>query len=419
MNSKLTYIYFVITVLIIVFTISIVSIKYAEKYLQEKVKNKQKKTIMDKYLSFLLPSISLVSFFMSCYLVSKALLKGAGKFFGIYFILLVTLILFILNNSVLKDESVKKYLKGKKFSVIGMLMISGVSALVFGFIDNFGLSLGIEALDHNFLHFFLGPFSVDNRFIPEKKAIARNLVNINNWSNGKWRSVLNHVLRFKEDIRKLKGTESLMEDIDHLIKNDGGRPLEIPIRIKETNQVKAFVNNIKHKYDIINDSKAMIGNTFSNVLGAILGAAIMNMFRYMTKYDGTYTGDSKIDDSIWVQNLNSYLPIIEGFFIAIGCLIPVFLAIAMKRDTHNNNNNKAWGFISIIAVVLLFMLFLSVKEVKSMNTRDKKNSLEKTLLDMKERLDISEGTEPILNEKINSFIVNLEAIPNLASGTQV
>ena len=42
-----------------------------------------------------------------------------------------------------------------------------------------------------------------------------------------------------------------------------------------------------------------------------------------------------------------------------------------------------------IAIVLLFMLLLSVKEVKSMNTRDKKNSLEKTLLDMKERLDIS------------------------------
>ena len=210
-----------------------------------------------------------------------------------------------------------------------------------------------------------------------------------------------------------------MEDIDHLVNREGGRPLEIPARIRDTNQVKAFVNNIKHKYDIINDSKAMIGNTFSNVLGAILGAAIMNMFRYMTKYDGTYTGDSKIDDSFWVQNLNSYLPIIEGFFIAVGCLIPVFLAIAMKRDTHNKNNSKAWAFIGFISLVLLVMLLFSVKEVKNMNTQDKKNSLEKTLLDMKERLDISEETEPNLNEKINNFIVNLASNSNLNISTQV
>ena len=163
-----------------------------------------------------------------------------------------------------------------------MLMISGVSALVFGFIDNFGLSLGIEALDHKFLNIFLGPFSTDDRFIPEKKVIARNLVNINNWNNGKWRSVINHVLRMKEDIRKVKGSTELMEDIDYLVKKEGGRPLEIPKRIIDTNQVHAFVKNIKSKYDIISDSKAMIGNTFSNVLGAILGAAY---YEYVSLYD--------------------------------------------------------------------------------------------------------------------------------------
>ena len=54
-----------------------------------------------------------------------------------------------------------------------------------------------------------------------------------------------------------------------------------------------------------------------------------------------------------------------------------------------------------------------------MNTQDKKNSLEKTLLDMKERLDISEETEPNLNEKINSFIVNLASNSNLNISTQV
>jgi hypothetical protein len=55
------------------------------------------------------------------------------------------------------------------------------------------------------------------------------------------------------------------------------------------------------------------------------------------------------------------------------------------------------------------MLYLSVRGVENMNTEDKKNSLEKTLEDMKERLNISEETEPFLFEKINNFINVLEA----------
>ena len=200
MDKNIYFLYLLLTVLLIVFTFSLIGIKYVESYLEDK----DKKGILDKYVSFFLPTTSLFSFFIACFIVSKVLLKGGGQYVGIYFILLITLILFILNNTVLKDEEVKEYIKGKKFSVIGMLMISGVSALVFGFIDNFGLSLGIEALDHKFLNIFLGPFSTDDRFIPEKKVIARNLVNINNWNNGKWRSVINHVLRMKEDIRKFK-----------------------------------------------------------------------------------------------------------------------------------------------------------------------------------------------------------------------
>ena len=119
-----------------------------------------------------------------------------------YFLLLVTIMFFIFNNTVLEDNKIQEYIKGKKFSVVGVIMISGVSALLFGFIDNFGLSLGIEALDNKFLQLFLGPFSADKRFIPEKKAISRNLIHMNNWSQGKWRSVINHTLRFKEDIRR-------------------------------------------------------------------------------------------------------------------------------------------------------------------------------------------------------------------------
>jgi hypothetical protein len=403
--ADLTYLYSAVTVLVILFTVSLSGIEYVEKFILEK--QKERKSNLDKYVSFFLPSTALISFFISCYLVSKILLNGGGKYFGIYFIFVITIIFFILNNTVLHENKVRKYLNGKKFSIVGMLMISGVSALVFGFLDNFGLSLGIEALDHKFLQLFLGPFSVDTRFQPEKKAIGKNLMFVNNWANGNWRSIINQVLRFKEKIRKVPGTGDLMEDIDYFVNRQGGRPLDIPSRIVKENLTHEFVKNIKSKYDTIDDSKAMIGNTFSNIIGGVLGAAIMNMFIYMTKYDGNPTGDEEIDDSVWVKKLNSYLPLLQGLFIGIGCLIPVFLAIAMKRDSHNNNNSKAWAFLLLIFIILLVMLFLSVKGVKSMNSQEKTISLQKILVEMKQRLDISVETEPELNEKMDNLIGSL------------
>ena len=50
MNSKLNSLYVLLTVLIIVFTISLVSIKYVEDFL----KDKDKKGFLDKYVSFYL-----------------------------------------------------------------------------------------------------------------------------------------------------------------------------------------------------------------------------------------------------------------------------------------------------------------------------------------------------------------------------
>ncbi len=409
-NTKLNYYYILLSIFIFLFVISIVSIKYIEDYIKVKNKETDEKKWIDKYASFLFPSITLISFFISCYFVSKILILGAdlgtNKYFGIYFILLITVLLFVFNNTILKENNIKEYIKGKKFSIIGMIMISGVSALIFGFLDNFGLSLGIEALDHKFLELFLGPFSVDKRFEGENKSITRNLININNWSNGKWRSILNHTLRFKEEIRKIKGTKDLMEDIDYLINKEGGKPLEIPKSVRDRGMIKEYVQNIKSKYDTIEDSKAMIGNTFSNALGAILGAAILNLFVYITKYDGTYSGDTNVDDNFFVKYLKSYLPIIEGIFIIIGCLLPVLLLIAMKRDNYNTNNMKAWIFLFIVLIGLIVMLYLSVKGTKKMTQNDKKISIKKTLEDMKERLNVTNEDNEI-NTKLNNFIESL------------
>jgi len=409
--------YFIITILVIIFTSSIYLIKYVDINEKDNEKNNQNKiiknteSILEKYSSFFLPVVSLISFFIACFFVSKVLIigvpSGKVKYFGIYFIIIIAAILIVFNNSILKEEKVVQYIKGRKFSVVGMLMVLGISALFFGFIDNFGLQLGIEALDNSFLNLFLGPLSVDSRFKKEQKSISRNLQYMNNWANGKWRSVLNQTLRFKEEIRKIKHPKinQLMEDIDELIDEQGGKPMEVPLNVKKQGLIGDYIQNIKRKYDLIEGSKAMMGNTFSNVIGALLSSALLNLFTYMTKYDGIYSGDEEIDSSFFVSKINSYLPFLEGFFIMIGCLIPVVLNIAMKKDNYNTNNSKSWIILSIIAIIAIIMMFLSVKDSKKMTVKDKENSVRKTLIDLKKRLDITES-DIELNSKIDIFVKN-------------
>jgi len=409
--------YFIITILVIIFSASIYLIKFVDINEKYNEKNKQNKninnteSIVEKYSPFFLPLVTLMSFFIACFFVSKLLIigvpSGKVKYSGIYFIVIITVILIIFNNSVLKEEKIIQYIKGRKFSIVGMLMVLGISALFFGFIDNFGLQLGVEALDNSFLNLFLGPLSVDSRFKKEKKSISKNLQYMNNWANGKWRSVLNQTLRFKEEIRKIKNPKinDLMEDIDELINEQGGKPMDVPLNVKKQGLIGEYIQNIKRKYDLIEGSKAMMGNTFSNVIGALLSSALINIFTYMTKYDGIYSGDEEIDGSFFVSKINSYLPFLEGFFIMIGCLIPVVLNIAMKKDNYNTNNSKSWIILSIIGIIAIIMMFFSVKDSKKMTVKDKENSVRKTLIDLKKRLDITENDKE-LNNKIDNFVKN-------------
>tara|TARA_Y200000002_G_scaffold355718_1_gene336908 strand:- start:701 stop:1969 length:1269 start_codon:yes stop_codon:yes gene_type:complete len=412
---------FIIFIITIIFTSSIYLINFVEFNIENKKNEKDDKlainyrspsVVVEKYASFTLPIITLISFFLGCYYISKALTiigNGKGKYAGIYFIVTIAIILVTFNNTILSENRIKKYISGKKFSVIGMIMVLGISALFFGFIDNFGLKLGVEALDNKFLTLFLGPFSTDKRFKNEKKSIIRNLENMNNWVNGKWRAVLNQTLRFKEDIRRIKNPaiKDLMMDIDELTNSQGGLPLEIPKSVIENNLTHEYIKNIKNKYDVIDSSKAMLGNTFSNIIGALLSSALINLFTYMTKYDSSYTGDDDIDESFLVKNINRYLPFLEGLFICIGCIIPIFLHIAMSRDNYNTNNTKAWIVLGLISLLSCLMLFFSVKGVKEMTTNNKKKSIKKSLQDIKLRLDINDSKDKDLNNKIETFISDL------------
>lgn len=403
---------FLITaILLVIFSFVIYLIKplYDSSY-----NNKDEEDAYKKISRFMIPAISIACFFISTYFIASIIQNGNYQFAGIYYMILVCVIFTILNNTVLSSDNIRKYIKGKKFSRVGLIMTMAIGSIVFGFLDNFGLKLGTDALDTSFLNIFLGPFSVDTRFKSNQKDIAENITIINTWSNNKWKSVINQLLRFHKEIKSLgekkniQGFDAFIEDLDYFVDvTKGGGPLIVPQNIKDSGLTHDYIKNIKEKYDLIDGSKNMMGNTFSDFIGAILGAAILNLFIYTTAYDGINTGDDDVDKSFWIKYYNSYAPFFEAFSIAIGCLIPVFINIAMTRTGKNNNNLYAWLIIGIISVLIIVIIYKSVKGVKTMTHNEKVKSLKRTLNDLKDRLDINSKNEEKLTEKLKDFVETL------------
>ena len=421
MNQRV-FNYILVLITLTTFVLSLLFIKYGKSDIldnlnsQKNTENIDKKNIVtnnkkennsEKVKRFLLPVTAMFSFFAGCYFVSLLVIESdknkGDKYVGIYFLFLIGIILFIMNATVLNHDNIHEYIKGKKFTYIGLIMAISVGATIFGFIDNFGLKLGTEALDNVFLYTFLRPFSKDTRFLKHRENIKENIETINTWAASDWRKVLNQVLRFRSEIDK----HPEFYDLSNSIKKFKCKKLDIPKEIlKNREMTNNYVDNLRSQYDIIDDSKAMMGNTFSNFIAAMLGAAILNLFIYMTGYDGNYTGDEDIDDNFIVSNISTIAPIFEGIFIVIGCFIPIFLSIAMKRNEFNYNNKYSWLFVGLIGFMIVIMMYFSVKGIKTMTSKDKKNSLKKTLKYIKKRLDLNDSNleEKELSQKIDNLI---------------
>ena len=211
-------------ILLIVFIIFIYFIQpiYAKTY-----DSKEEEDAYKKISRFALPTISVLCFFISTYFVASIIQDGNYEFAGIYYMILICVIFTILNNTVLSNDKIRKYIKGKKFSSTGLIMALGVGSIVFGFLDNFGLKLGTDALDTSFLNIFLGPFSVHNKFTQHQENIAKNITILNTWSGSKWRSVINQLLRFNKEVKSLKsrnitGFGDFIEDLDFFLDAEKG-----------------------------------------------------------------------------------------------------------------------------------------------------------------------------------------------------
>jgi hypothetical protein len=409
MNLSRTYYYSLLFICLISFIISLVNIKFVEKKKKRKINEGIELSTFENNSSFILPLIAIASFFVGCYFVSILITigenKGEDKYSGIIYLFICTIILLIINATILNKESISEYVRGKKFNVIGLLLTIGISAIVFGFIDNFGMKLGTEGLDDTFVNAFITPFSYDDRFVKYSSDISKNIKTINKWTQNDWRKIINHTLRFENEISK----NSKMKDLSNAIKTFNCKKLTIPKNIlKSRDLTNEYVDNIREKFDLIDSSKAMMGNSFSNFLGALLGGGIINLFIYLSKYDDTYSGDDKLENNFIIKNLEIITPILEAIFIAIGCLIPVFLVIAMKSSKYNRNSHTAWIIIVIIIIISILMFYFATKGIKDFTKKEKINIINKNLDTMLDRINVSSQTnDKDIYEIIQKFKLQL------------
>lgn len=360
--------------------------------------------------TFLYPFFIIISLFIGFYtssLIVHNIHTTLDKYIGILYLLIVGVILLVSNFIVFDKDQMTKQLSGKKFSKIGVIMLIGIGSIIFGFIDNFGMQIGIDALDDVFVHSFLDPLSNDTRFSKHKKNIEDNLLIMNEWTEHNWRKVIDQVLRHKDDLSKDKN----YKDIYKVLKDFHCSPLKLPKEIRsDDNKSHEYIDNLRDKFDIIYSAKAMLGNTFSNFCAALLSAAVIGLFTFLTAYDeGTDIGDEKLQKK-YSDVMLHWTPVIESIFIVIGCLIPIFLNIAMKYSKYDNSNIYSWMIVFMIVFLIFTMMYFSSKNITTMNSKNKTNGIRNTLNKLKTRYDINKQTDNHLNEKINNFIKTLELI---------
>lgn len=369
----------------------------------------------DRSVFFILPLFIILSFFVGCYYSAKIVENATywlDKYCGIFYLLIVGVILLVSNFLVFTKEQTLGYISGEKFSKTGVVMVLGIGALIFGFIDNFGMRLGTEALDDVFVQSFLGPLSSHFKFTKHKKNIQENFEIINTWNERDWRKVINHVLRFQSEI----GKHDELKDLSDVIKSYDCKPLNIPKQIlKDRNVTNEYVDNLRSKYDIIHGSKSMLGNTFSNFCAGLLGAGIVGVITVLTAFDNFDVGDEELQEGYAIV-VEQFSPLLEAIFISIGCLIPIILNIAMKRSDNDYNNIYAWSIITAILFLIIFIMYYSFKTTKRLTTKNKEDGIINTLKLIKLRYNISEKQDSGINNKIDAFLSTLKTTKDWAGG---
>jgi succinate dehydrogenase hydrophobic anchor subunit len=203
--------------------------------------------------------------------------------FGIYTLFCLSITFLFMNAlSTMEyfEKLIKKKQEQKRRNAAGVLLMLGASAIVFGFLDNYGMKLGTSALED-------GIFS--------------------------------------------RASDYLM----------GPPPNYRQLTPKEQGRVDA----------VKEDVQGMLGNTFSDFVGAMLGAGFTKLFEHLT----SVTGDVQGDVGYLILQNPVVKVILEAVFIALGCIIPVFMEFAQKRkDIYGKVLDGSWPSVKIC--VFLFVI---------------------------------------------------------------
>merc|ERR1719373_74341 len=102
-------------------------------------------------------------------------------------------------------------------------------------------------------------------------------------------------------------------------------------------RIRIYMKDVRERFTTIKDASSMLGNTFSDFLGALLGAGVGKLFSYLTAIDGDV--ELAPDDNGFNANAIRFLQngvvrvIMEAVFFGIGCLIPVWMHYS-NRDAE-------------------------------------------------------------------------------------
>lgn len=339
----------------------------------------------------------LLCFQKALFVAEKA--QGKFKMFGVLTLIILALS-FLLFNSVSTwriYDATFNTVRENRLNTPGMLLVLGAGAILFGFLDNYGMKLGTDALEDG-LFFRKGANLLYDRQCNKENVSDCAWEKVYGEPEGDFLKIENdHLLGqltkgklsfTQKDLRhyglpKIKKnyvitsqeTKEIVdgEEVLHQIyfkpivtkkiqdsKDFRRRLLKYKERLEEVQKAVEEDEYIKKAYESIDQAKSMLGNTFSDFVGALLGAGITKVFHHYTGYDGNLQSNSP--GARILQNPAAKV-FLESGFIALGCLIPVFMHFQQNRKElglrYFRNSTRGWAEY-LIGFILLFLVIVAL-----------------------------------------------------------
>lgn len=220
-----------------------------------------------------------------------------------------------------KEDRLSKYIT----SGWGSFLLFGIGSIIFGFLDNFGMKLGLDALE-----------------------------------GGSFWKMSEGVMSYASDTKKRAEMKNALKHFNNML-DVGAENQHLRnawTSYKKTNDINDSIEykELVSRYKGITDAAAMLGNTFSDGIGALMGAGISGIFTYLTCLDG----DAPNPDAWQYALQNPAMKVLlEALFIVIGCLIPVmmhFVSLRANKECFGEDATVRTPSFVMLCLVLLAIL---------------------------------------------------------------